>query len=1099
MNPTTTFILLRYKLFALCTFMSIGQVNGFIMGSPAQEILDKEVSLHLSSASLREVLYSIEKASQVKFVFSSNQISLQEKISLDASSRRLGDVLYELLNPRDISFKVHPSNEFIILSPKDPRPSSPAGKDNASSFRMPVTGIVTDATTAQPMAGVNVVVKGSTNGTSTDAQGTYVLEAEQNDRLVFSFIGYRTQEIPVTQNRIEVALQEELSSLNEVIVNAGYWEVKEKEQTGNISKVTSEEIQKQPVANPLAAMMGRMPGVYIEQTSGVTGGGFNIQIRGQNSLRNTIGDNGNLPLYIIDGVPFTSTPLTSVSTSGSNLSYGNPLSAINPSDILSIEVLKDADATAIYGSRGANGVILITTRKGKEGKTSFDMNIYTGVGKITRKMPLLSTPQYIQLRKEAFRNEGITPPETAYDLVVWDTTRYTDWQKMLIGNTARTTNAQASLSGGNATTQFLMTGGFYKESSVFAGDFGYHKGSAHFSLSHASTNQKFKMQLSASYVIEKNELPSEDLSTTALLLAPNAPALFTNEGALNWENSTWTNPWASTLRRYIGKTNNLIANTTLSYQIIPGLFAKAGIGFTNVSTHEKTLYPIASMDPAYLPTGYALWADNTIQTWIAEPQLDYNKRISEGVLNITVGSTIQENRRESRSLYASGYTSDALLPDIKAATSLKVEENGNTQYRYAAVFSRINYNWKGKYILNMTGRRDGSSRFAPNKQFSNFGALGAAWIFSEENWMNWNVLSFGKIRTSFGVTGSDQIPDYGYVNTFAVAGNYNNSPGLVPNRIPNPEYSWETNKKMEAALELGFFKDRLRLSTSVYRNRSSNQLVGFALAPTAGFTSIQYNLPAVVQNTGLELQLSTVNITHDKVQWTSSLNLTLPRNKLVSYPGIEASSYASVYEVGRSLSVRRRYRGTGVDSATGLYTFEDVNTNGAIAYPEDIVTVNVGQHFYGGVQNTFQYRNLELDILFQFVSQSGFNYAQFFNIPGSQSNQPVYVLSRWQKPGDYTSVQRAGQDNDTYSAYTQNSSSSNTISDASYIRLKNVALSWTLPARWTTRMAVERTRLYVQGQNLLTFTNYKGGDPETQSGNVLPPLRLITAGIQITL
>ena len=434
-----------------------------------------------------------------------------------------------------------------------------------------VTGTVSDNTMALP--GVSIVIKNTNTGTISNSNGGYTIEAKPTDTLVFSFIGYKTQYIVVNnQTKINVILQDDATQLLEVKVNAGYYSVKEKERTGSISKISAKDIEKQPVTNVLAVMQGRMAGVEVTQDSGAPGGAFQIKIRGQNSLR----ADGNQPLYIIDGVPYSSETIGSINTSGMMPTMTSPLNSINPSDIESIEILKDADATAIYGSRGANGVVLITTKKGKSGKTVFSVNASTGVASITKKLDLMNTEEYLAMRAQAFANDGITTyPDYAYDSNgTWDQNRYTDWQKELIGGTAEINNLQASVSGGSKNTQYLLSGNTRSETTVYPKAFKYKKSAAHFSMNHAADDNRFKLNFSANYTAQNNNPPATDLTAVSRTLAPNAPALYDANGNLNWENSTWDNPLALLESEFLSKIKDFNANTVLSYNVLPNLQLK---------------------------------------------------------------------------------------------------------------------------------------------------------------------------------------------------------------------------------------------------------------------------------------------------------------------------------------------------------------------------------------------------------------------------------------------------------------------------------------------------------------------------------------------
>ncbi len=1072
------------------------------------QLLDREVSISITDLPFEKALHEIEAIAKVKFAYSINQLQDEPNVSLKIDKRTLREALDELLAPRKISYKVHEKEAAITLKKANgegnKEQSSVHEGTNGSAHRalIQITGTVTEASTQAPMAGVNVLVKGTLNGTTTDATGKYSLSAEDNDILVFSFIGYGAVEIMVSgRSVIDVSMMEDVQSLNEVVVNAGYWEVKDQERTGNISRVTSEEIQKQPVNNPLQALQGRMPGVYVQQSTGVPGGGFNIQIRGRNSLR----DEGNDPLYIIDGVPFTSTSLTSVGRT--IVGIGNPLAAINPNDIESIEVLKDADATAVYGSRGANGVVLITTKKGKSGRTKVDFTFLSGVGRIASKMDLLNTPQYVEMRKEAFKNDNrLMTTLRAPDILVWDTTRYTDWQKELIGGTANTINTSLSVSGGNANTQFSFSSGYYKETTVFPGNFYFQRFSGSLNVNHTSSNGKFKFNVSANYTGGSNNLYSQDLTGIAITLPPNAPALYDPSKKINWDwkNSIIQNPLAHLERKYTNNTDNLVTSTLLSYQIIPGLHAKTSVGYTRMAVKEISTNPLSAIPPQFLSTqtGSSNFGNAFIETWIVEPQLDYFKEIGQGNLSILMGTTFQESIQEGETIQATGYTSDALLENILAATDVNVASSNYSQYRYAAIFGRANYIWKEKYIVNLTGRRDGSSRFGPGKQFGNFGAIGLAWIFSNQNFIKSGLpfLSFGKLRSSYGSTGSDAIGNYQYLNSYlSTTYPYNDNSGLVISRLANPDYSWETNRKLELGIELGFIKDAITFSASWYKNRSSNQLVGLPLPVITGQSSVQFNLPATVENKGWELQINTVNMKHSRFEWLTTFNVTIPKNRLIEFPNLDAfPAYNNIYKEGSSLFLKRTLQSNGVDPTTGSYTFADVNEDGSVSIDEDgLFLKEIAQSYYGGINNHIRFGRVQLDIFFQFVNQTGSNYMKSFSSPGMLSNQPNVVLGRWQEAGDNATIQRYSSL--TSIPYIYNRFSDNVISDASFIRLKNASLSWQLPEKWLKKLKITGAKLNVQGQNLLTFTNFLGMDPESQNVSFLPPLRVVAAGFQLTL
>ncbi|MCK0115239.1 SusC/RagA family TonB-linked outer membrane protein [Gelidibacter sp. F63206] len=967
-----------------------------------------------------------------------------------------------------------------------------------------VTGKVTDGNL--PISGANVLIKNTNRGVVTDFDGQYSITARPTDSLKISYLGYTTLTIPI-ENRtiINVTLQEDATALEEVQINAGYYSTTDREKTGSIARITTKDIEKQPVSNPLAAMQGRMAGVHITQSTGVPGGGFDIQIRGKNSLRT----DGNAPLYIVDGIPFGTENIGDTSISGGILPSTrgglSPLNSINPADIESIEVLKDADATAIYGSRGANGVVLITTKKGKEGKTNFNINTYTGVGNVTRKLKLMHTEQYLAMREQALSNDGFTKfPPYANDVNGnWDRNRYTDWQSELIGGTAYSNSVQTSISGGSVSTRFLISATHYKETTVFPGDFKFRKTAANFNVNHISDNKKFEASLSGNYISDQNNLLATDLTRQAYILAPNAPEPYNLEGKLNWENSTWNNPYRLLEEKYLAKNNNLIANSTLIYRPFDNWELKTSLGFTDSSLQESKASPHTIYNPAY---GYnsemstLLLNDAKLQSSNFEPQLSFKQEILDGLVSILVGATFQNSRRTQSGLYGWGFSNNNLINNITAASNIQALSSNNSEYRYSALFGRINFSYSDKYFINLTGRRDGSSRFGPEKRFANFGAVGLAWIFTKGKFFEEKIewLSFGKLRGSFGTTGSDRIGDYQFLNTYSLSGNsYEGVVGLEPTQLFNPDFSWETNKKTEGAIELGFFNDRLYLSTAYYRNRASNQLVGIPLPATTGFPLVTANLDATVENTGWEFELEGKIANNDNFKWTTSLNLTLPKNKLISFPNLEGSTYSNKYVIGQPLDIHRVYHFIGVNQQTGIYEFEDYDEDERITAANDrMKLVQTTPNYYGGLQNSFSYKNWQLDFLFQFVKQLGNNYNSFGVLPGIASNLPIDFANPWQQPGDESSIQlyTTGLNYEATTAYFRFLSSDRAFSDASFIRLKNISLSYTLPIIWP---ELTSCRIYMQGQNLFTLTTFKGADPENQSSMNLPPLRVFSMGVEL--
>ncbi|MDO5637012.1 MAG: SusC/RagA family TonB-linked outer membrane protein [Myroides sp.] len=964
--------------------------------------------------------------------------------------------------------------------------------------RLVLSGIVKSAD-GSPLEGVTVWQKDTDNGTQTNEQGFYTLSVISNATITFEYLGFKTQQLKASANVLNVTMQIDDDTLEELVINAGYYTVTDKERTGSISKITSKEIGQQPVANPLAAMQGRMAGVNITQSSGTPGGGFDIQIRGRNSLRTE----GNAPLYIVDGVPYPSQSSSDPNVSIYSFSGGNisPLNSINPSDIENIEVLKDADATAIYGSRGSNGVVLITTKKGSSDKTTFSLQSTTSVSTVAGYMDLMKTDDYLKMRRDAYVNDGIsTYPANAYDLNgTWNQDRYTDWQKEFIGGKGVSQNTQFSVGGGSGQTSYLFSAGHRNDATVFPGDFGYKRTNFSINANHQSKNKKFDTQINIIKSSQKNNLMSADF-TKEIYLVPNAPELYDNQGNLNWENNTFLNPVAKLNGIYRSETEDLISNVTLRYKMLENLIMSVNGGVFENALNEVRTIPSTIYSPSLNRTSAESvlhTSDSKRKGWIIEPKLAWNLNGEYGKFDALIGGTFEERTQEAFSLQAGNFTSNDLIFNVANAGIKMILFDTESRYRYMAAFARFNYTLKDRYIVNVTGRRDGSSRFGPDKRFGNFGAVGAAWLFSREklfddsSWLN-----FGKLRMSYGLAGSDLIGDYQYLNTFGISRyKYDGVSGLEPLRLFNPDFSWETNKKLEGALELEFFKGRLSSSVAWYRNRSSSQLVGIPLPATTGFNSVQANLAATVENSGWEFVLRSSNIIGKDFEWSMGFNMTIPRNKLVAFPNLEESTYAARYHVGLPTSIVKLYKYTGINKETGIYEFEDVNNDGVLNADDRQTKVNLGVTLFGGLQNSFRYRNWTLDFNWMFVKQKVYSPDYYGSYLGSFNNQPARAADYFSQDNKNARYQipTTGANSKALQAYQNYNSSDGVVTDGSYIRLKSLQLQYTLDSQW---LKGKTLTVNLQGFNLITITKYWGSDPETH-GSFLPALRTIAMGFNI--
>jgi TonB-linked SusC/RagA family outer membrane protein len=499
-----------------------------------------------------------------------------------------------------------------------------------------------------------------------------------------------------------------------------------------------------------------------------------------------------------------------------------------------------------------------------------------------------------------------------------------------------------------------------------------------------------------------------------------------------------------------------------------------------------------------------------VQNYIAEPQVEYKSTLGKGLLQALAGATIQQTTAKGYQIYAASYTNDALLNNMLGAGTLTPYYNNSSVYKYNAFFGRLNYDWKDKYLFNATFRRDGSSRFGENHRYGNFGAVGAAWIFTREKFVGKALpfLSFGKLRASYGLTGNDQISNYQYLPTYSSSATsaYQGTAVLSPGQLANPDLKWESNKKLEVALELGLLKDRISLTAAYYHNRSGNQLLYIGIPGQTGFGTYTGNFPAVIQNSGLELDLSTTNFKSTDVEWTTSLNFSLPVNKLVSFPGLATNTnYSANYVIGKPVNLTKLYHYLGINPDDGTINLENTDYTKRIPAP-------VGTPYFGGINNNITYKDFQLSFFFQFSHQQGRTEYQYGSTPiGSLGNQNTAVLDRWQKKGDNALFPKATT---TYGAVGSNTyyflTSNAFWGDASFVKLKTVSLSYNLPAMLIKKLKLSACSFYIQGQNLYTWAKQKYVlDPETTlpgTGGglgtgvmVVPPLRTIVAGIHCSL
>lgn len=1093
----------------------------------------QEVSLNARRASLEKIFKEIE--SQTGYVFFYNKPVMEgtNTVSIEVEKAPLEFLLNELLKNQPLRYAIY--NKTIIISRKTS--GTPGITYNAPVQQEPVVkGIVLSKDGNGLLAGATVVNVKTKKTTLVDDKGRFTIAAKPGESLLITNVGYMPRSIIITEaNRVTefmVAMERSTSELDAIQVLA-YGKTTKRFNTGNVTTVTAEEIAKNPVPNVLAALQHKVPGMFVQQQTGLPGGRFNVEVRGTTSFFQTP------PLFIVDGVaypggstlPFLE-PFSGAGTNGDSrgLRGGNALNFLDPSMIESVDILKDADATSIYGSRGAYGVVLITTKKGKMGVPRLSATVRQSYNVRGTSPKLLNTEQYLMLRREAFANNNATPGISDYDLNgTYSQTSYTDWEKQVSGLYAPMFDGNLSYSGGSGNVNYLIRGNFSTQKNTQRDKGAYRNLGGGFDINTTSKNGKIFIDLSGNYSSTFSDLVSWDFALGSLpIRPPNAPALFNPDGSLNWtvdgkptasNGALFDNPASALMILYKSIYNTFLTNLNVEYKPIPGMVIQLRGGYTVITGSELRAEPSVYFNPLStpIPTEQAnsqrLFSSSRTLTF--DPNIRYGfKAGSEGKLNLTAGMTMQDQFDYSNTIRSSNFFSDAMLINPVFGDVQGVPTYTQTPNRYLGYFAAANYSWANKYIINLTGRYDGSTKFGKDKQFGTFGSVGGLWIVSEEPFFKSlrKVVSFLKFRGSYGTSGGDGIGNYGFIDRYSrVPGNsYQGTLALAPSSIANPNLQWETSKKAEGAIELGFLQDKIYVTASYYNTKTSNQLIAQPLSVVTGFETFQMNSPALIQNTGFELMVMTRNIKRKDFSWTTNMNFTVPRNKLLKYPDIKALTVNLNYEIGKSMNGIKLYRYAGVDPETGNRNFYNkAGVKGEYAsfagpsldqLQDRTEFVDLTPKYYGGITNDFTYKNFSLGFSIGFTNRIGQNFISrnTFGFGLLPQNGSVELLNRWQKKGDITDIPRLTSNISTWLTQNNFGFSTGAYERATYARLNNLNFGYDLPKALLQRIHLTNVRVMAQGQNLLTVSKYKQLDPENLGAGTAP-YRTYTAGLNISL
>jgi TonB-linked SusC/RagA family outer membrane protein len=902
-----------------------------------------------------------------------------------------------------------------------------------------------------PLPGVSVQIKGAPKGTVTSGSGLFTLSAPADAVLTFSFIGYKTIEQPVANNTsLSITLSEDNNQLNEVVV-IGYGTTTKKDITTAVVSVSAKDIANQPVTNPLQAIQGKAAGVQITSQSGKPGSGVSVSIRGNTSITAS-----NSPLYVIDGV------------TSRNADF------LNPNDIESMTILKDASAAAIYGSSGANGVILITTKKGKAGKLQVGFNAFTGFSNLWQQQKVLNATQY-----------GALMTELGYASIG---NQNTDWQDLTFG-TGKQHSYQLSLAGGTKGGQYYFSTGYQQDQGTVSPAV-LDKYTFNFN---GSQNLTKWLKLSATAALTSRK--SIDVSDNAgvarggtilsALTTPPTIGIFAENGqyAGNPNAGGWENPIANAYAAQNSTRNfRFLGSFAAQVNFTNDLYFKSSIS-TNASNNRYSYY-IDPFSTDYGRTQQGVFRNNKIydNVWLNENIVNYSKNFGKNAFTATGGMTIQSSNYENYPYEITRFldANKNLLPD---GTSVLAQLPSFAQWTKRSYLARVTYSYDNKYLFSSNMRADGSSRFAKENRYGYFPSVSAGWRISGENFMkDSKVINDLKIRGSWGKVGNDEgIGDYAYLALYTPTpqGSYNFS------QLENREISWEKTTQTNIGLDLSMFNSRITFTADAYLKKTNDLLINVPLPQSTGFAEQARNVGSM-ENKGLEFVLSTRNFERDKFTWTTDLNFSINKNKVTSlgnslssinFGGIYERDDAIRVEVGQPLGAFYGYQYTGVNPQTGDAQYADLNGNGSVDAGDRTYIGNAQPKFTYGINNNLSYGPVALSLFFQGVQGNDIFNASRIELEGlyDSKNQLTTVLDRWTTPGQITNIPRAVRGN------TDNSrTSSRYVEDGSYLRLKTATLSYNFGEVSLSKWKMSKLTVFATGYNLLTFTKYNGFDPEVQ-------------------
>ena len=960
----------------------------------------------------------------------------------------------------------------------------------------PISGRVVGAD-GGGIPGVTVLEQGTTNGISTGAEGNFSLSVQPNATLVISSVGYKAQTVAVgSQTTLNVTLAASTTELTEAIV-VGYGTQTKADLTGSVTQLSAKDVANQPVVSFEQAIQGRTPGVAISQGSGKLGAGVQIRVRGSASVTAS-----NQPLYVIDGIPVTSHDQSQANTDGAN-----PLADLNPNDIESISILKDASSSAIYGARASNGVVLVTTKKGRQGQTKVNVGYYVGRSTPTRKRQFLNASQYKELFGESITNASNIPGSLIngdygpnadvatvfadYGGIDYASTSDVNWGDQAFRDHGSVSQYDVNVSGGDAKTRFYLSGTFNDQTGIIIGN-RFRRGSVRLNLDH-SIYDKLRVGINVSLTRSVNDRVSDDNAFANPLqlnaLPPLQPVYDPTSGKLNPNTLYYNNLLDQQLGSNRAGNFRSFSTAYLSWEPIKGLTLRTEVGGDFLNLNEDLVRGAGTQDGG--ATGYAYNAQTLVVNYTTNNTATYAFDLGEDHrLEALAGYSYQRSDTKLTAAEGRGFPTSEFTRIASAAVKTGGNQSLGDGFSFISYFGRLNYSFRNKFLLSGSVRRDGSSRFGQDNPYGVFGAGSAGYVVSEESFLKDNaIVSFLKIRGSYGITGNAEIPNFASRSLFAAlpyADQSGTAPvttvGLAGTRLGNINLTWENTKQADLGVEFAFLNSRITGEVDVYQKNTTGLLLNRQLPFTGGYSLITENIGSL-RNRGLEIALNGRVLDGD-FKLSVGGNISFNRNEITTLKDeiIPGGNTLSRVRQGEPIGVfwGKKYAGVDPQNGDALYYNADGSKTNDYAAAANQKLGNPNPKYTGGVTTNMSYKGFDLNALGQFtVGNDIYNGAGVYQSVNGDffDNQTIDQLNRWRKPGDVTDVPQARflEGNGT-------STSSRWIQDGSFFRIKNVTLGYNLPADLVKKGYLQSVRIYVTGQNLATFTKYTGYDPEVVSG-----------------